>query len=213
MNKQWMGLALVGLLSWTGAVSANLVVNGGFEDKPTGAPIGGGSGWDYYDADSINGWEGDNLELWIGRNPSAYEGNYHAELNAHGQNSDSWSIFQSFDTEVGVKYNLTFAYSARRGDDQSSKEAFRVTAGDLDLAINDHVKNDWFVFDGVFTALSESTTLMFESIFPYSRTAGNFLDDIQVTQVVRTASVPEPSPWVLLSLGLLGLGALRKRAV
>ncbi len=212
-TKLLMISSLLGMLLALPA-SANLIVNGGFEEPATGAPIGGGNGWAYYDAENINGWNGDNLELWIGRNPDAYEGDYHAELNAHGANGSSseaataWSITQTFNTVANQSYNLFFAYSARRGTEEESSEAFRVSiegaTETFDYVINDHTTAGWLTFAESFIAAGTSATLTFTSIFPESRTVGNFLDDVRVT-------VPEPSSIAILALGLVGLGISRKR--
>lgn len=205
MNKILQAAVLFPALSILTSVSANanLIVNGGFE-ATTGSPIGGGSGWNYYESSDVPGWDGDNIELWIGRNPDAYEGEYHAELNAHGKNDGPWTISQTFATTAGQSYDLFFAYSARRGDDQSSNEAFKVAVDGLEESIDDHVKNSWNTFSKSFIADGDFATLSFTSVTPYSRTLGNFLDDVRVT-------VPEPGSLALLTLGLVGLSMSRKR--
>ena len=78
-------------LSLSTSANANLLVNGSFEDQ-TDNGEGGGTGWSYYAANSVPGWDGSNIELWTGLTPSAFEGSYHAELNAHPQTSGAWSI-------------------------------------------------------------------------------------------------------------------------
>ena len=98
MKNRILVLGLLLSTSWVTSVNANLIINGGFENPTTGNRLGGGSDWDYYAAASVPGWEGDNIELWTGRQPTAIEGQRYAELNAHGNNSGAWSIFQTFDT-------------------------------------------------------------------------------------------------------------------
>lgn len=49
---------VVGLLLAVSA-NANLIVNGGFEDNTV--PVGN---WGYFPSASVNGWDGDNIEIW-----------------------------------------------------------------------------------------------------------------------------------------------------
>jgi len=183
---------------------ANLLVNGSFEDAPNVAPLGGDGSWNFYNASQINGWDGDNLELWIGRNPSAYDGDYHAELNAHGQNTGNWSISQTFNTVAGSTYNVFFAYSARTGNSNGSSEIFNVSVDNSSWQITDHVPGSWKTFSSSFIADDTSATITFASVVPFSGTMGNFLDDVRVTDV------PAPSALALLGLGLLSLRLARK---
>lgn len=209
--KIWSKAAFLSLFIFAfGSAHANLIINGGFELKPTGSPLGGGSGWNYYNADSIIGWQGDNIELWSGRNPAAYEGQYHAELNAHGANTGNWSISQTFATTAGTNYELVFAYSARRGDKSSSNEAFAVTVDNAAFNISDHVTNDWFIFTGHFVADDDFATLTFSSIFPEFNSVGNFLDDIRVTASPTITSVSEPNPFVLFAFAIMTFGLYRR---
>lgn len=180
-------------------VSANLIVNGGFEqpDVPTG-------NWQYFSSAAVDGWEGDNIEIWDNYGGvSAYEGSQFAELNAHPYSGSEFGIFQNFATTIGQSYDLSFAYRAR----QSNSESFdvSVTPG-MTWNLDDHVVGAWSIFSGSFVASSELTTLTFTSVIPETGTVGNFLDDVKVT-----ASVPEPGSIALLGLSLLGMGVARRR--
>jgi hypothetical protein len=190
-------------LSLSTSANANLLVNGGFEDQ-TGTAQGVNTGWSYYLAADVPGWDGSNIELWTGLTPSAYEGSYHAELNAHPQTSGAWSIYQTFTTIVGQTYDVFFAYSARNGGSSASDEEFTVAFNGTTFTLNDHVVGSWRTFSQSFIATGLTTTLTFTSVVPLDGTEGNFIDDVRV-------NVPEPSAVALLGLGLLGLGVARKR--
>jgi hypothetical protein len=190
-------ITVVLLLTVSGYAHSNLIVNGGFESPDIS------SGWTY-GADPSGSWQGDNIEVWASgfSGVDSYEGNQHAELNAHSYDGTVWSIYQSFDSMLAEVYNISFAYRAR----QNSSEAFRVTLHDsngtiLDDLIDDHVTGQWNYFADSFLGTGNEITLTFTSVNPATGTAGNFLDGVQVT-----SNVPEPSTLVLFGLGLAGLG-------
>jgi hypothetical protein len=187
------------------SANANLVVNGGFEDNSTGSALGGGGGWKYYDSNDVLGWDGSNLELWGTLGIDSYEGDYHAELNSHGQNSGAWTISQTFNTIAGQGYDLFFAYSARLSNGNGSSESFSVRVDGLYYELDDHVVGNWNTYSDSFIADGNTATLTFSSIDQQRWTYGNFLDDVRISEV------PEPSSLTLLALGFLGLGAVRKR--
>lgn len=185
-------------LSLSAGASANLIVNGGFEDNNV-AP----GTWQFYSATAVNGWEGSNIEIWDHMGGViAPEGNQHAELNAH-PNAGSFSIYQTFSTVVGALYDVSFFYSARA----SASESFRFSVDTLNALISDHVVGTWNQYVDVFRATSTSTTLRFTSVTPTNSTIGNFIDGVSVTR-----HVPEPAGYALLALGILGLGLARHRA-
>lgn len=191
-------LGLVVGMSASAVASANLIVNGGFEDNDV-AP----GTWQFYSASAVNGWEGSNIEIWDHlMGVTAPEGNQHAELNAH-PNAGSFSIYQSFATVVGQLYDVSFFYSART----SNSESFRFSVGNLNAVMDDHVVGRWSQYLNSFRADSTSTTIRFTTITPSNSTLGNLLDGVTVTR-----NVPEPAGYALLALGLIGLGIARHRA-
>jgi len=186
--------------------SANLIVNGSFEDNDVQQ-----GKWKWFYADDVNGWNGSNIEIWDNFNGiDATEGNQFAELNSHANGKNQFGIFQSFQTDIGRTYDVSFAYRARK----SNKEAFEVGLSDsVDVPIfsqivDDHTVGEWSFFTGSFVSRSTTTSLWFSTIFPYRGTVGNFIDDIKVTAV---SEVPAPSVWILTIIGLGGLFCLKKR--
>ena len=195
-------LPAICLLTASGIAHGNLIVNGGFESPSID------SGWTF-GPDPLAGWKGDNIEVWASgfNDVVSYEGNQHGELNAHPYDKTEWSIYQSFDTTLNELYDISFAYSARRNDE----EAFRFSLADdtssiFDKIIDDHEPGEWEYFSDSFFGNGKEMTLTFTSITPRKGTVGNFLDAIKVV------SVPEPGMISLLGAGLLGLGFARRRA-
>lgn len=189
--------AVAGLLLAISA-QANLIVNGGFEDNDVAT-----GNWAYFPSSNVNGWEGDNLEIWDSLlGVVAPEGTQHAELNAHPFDGTVFSIFQSFNTVIGQTYDVSFYYSAR----SSNTEQFSFNVAGLSALLNDHTVGSWSQYTGSFIANSALTTINFTSFD--AGTMGNFLDDVVVTSRVH---VIESSPLVMLLIGLVGLFYSRRK--
>jgi hypothetical protein len=194
---------LTGLLLAVSA-NANLIANGGFEDNNVAA-----GSWNYFSSASVNGWDGDNIEIWnqFG-GVVAPEGQQHAELNAHPFDGSVFSIYQDFATVIGQTYDVSFFYSAR----ESASEAFNFSVGSLAALLDDHVVGSWSQYTGSFVATSLLSTITFTTTD--TSTIGNFLDDVVVVADVNSnphTSVPESSPLVMLLIGLGGLVLIRRK--
>lgn len=190
-------LGVVAGLLLTVTAHANLIVNGGFEDNDVAA-----GNWAYFPSSSVNGWEGDNLEIWDNLlGVVAPEGRQHVELNAHPFDGTVFSIFQRFNTVIGQTYDVSFYYSARGSD----SEQFSFSVAGLSAVLNDHTVGSWNHYTGSFVADSALTTINFTSFD--AGTLGNFLDDVVVTSRVQ---VLESSPLLMLLIGLVGLFYSRK---
>ncbi|MEC7727174.1 MAG: DUF642 domain-containing protein [Pseudomonadota bacterium] len=195
----------VGLAAMLSApfASANLLVNGSFEDSPALTQAGGG--WGFFNPDQVDGWDSNdnNIEIWDSgfNGVTAADGNQFAELNAHPETGSAFTLFQDVVTTIGESYSLSFAYRARNG-----QESFDVSAGDLSENILNTNTGGWTVFSGMFTATNEITRLMFTSVDPETETLGNFIDNVSIV-----AKVPEPGTLALVALGLAGIGLTRRR--
>lgn len=194
--------------------NANLIVNGSFEDNAVNPGT-----WRWFYSADVNGWTGSNIEIWddfLG--VKAVDGTQFAELNAHANSGQQFTIAQSFNTTVNSLYDLSFFYRARRSND----EAFQVSLSNgqsnfFEQIMTDHIVGEWSFFNATFRAASSTTTLLFSSVQPHSGTVGNFLDNIVVTGAPTSLSaqpVSEPAAFTLLAIfGGLFLMRLKKRQV
>lgn len=188
-------IAALGLLLSAGA-SANLLVNGGFEDNDVNA-----NSWKAYNSSDVAGWDGSRIEIWDTFNGVlAAEGSQHAELNADPNSQAGFTIFQNFNTVVGQQYDVSFYYRARA----NNNEVFEFSVGGLGATMSDHTTSSWSMFHDSFVASDWTSTIRFTTVT--TGTIGNFLDGVSVT-----SSVPAPGTLALVVMGLFGLGAARRR--
>jgi hypothetical protein len=187
------------------SAQASVITNGNFEDN-----VISNNSWRWFGADQVNGWDGSNLEIWRGyAGVQAYSGQQFIELNAHGANKGAWSVFQTFNTVSGARYQLSFAYRARA----NSNETFSVTVADLNQTLTDHVTGEWRLFTGYFTAGNTSSLLRFTS--GNSGTIGNFIDDVQITELpvqINSNPVPTGPTGALLAIAAAALFWRRRQA-
>lgn len=202
---KWVAISALFLALAGTSAQASVISNGNFEDN-----VIGNNSWRWFSADQVNGWDGSNLEIWRGyAGIQAYSGQQFIELNAHGANKGDWSIFQTLNTVSGSRYQLSFAYRARA----SNNETFSVTVADLNQTLNDHVKGEWRLFTGYFTAGATSSLLRFTS--GTNGTVGNFIDDVRVTELppqLNSNQVPTGPTGVLLAIGATLLFWRRRKA-
>jgi hypothetical protein len=196
MKTELRLMVLLSFVLFSSFSQAGLIVNGGFEDTQ----VNDGS-WRWFTSDNVAGWDGSNIEIWDSLTKfESYEGEQHAELNAHGSKG-SFSIFQTLSTSQNSAYDVSFAYAARR----STSEAFQFDIIDssgfviFSDIMDDHTVKSWSLFDTSFTALSDLTTIRFTTI--NSGTYGNFLDDVNV--VTSTTKLPGAPVAVAEPTGIL----------
>lgn len=205
--KAIVGFALV----ISANVSANLIVNGSFEDNN----VASGS-WAKYNASNVNGWDGQNFEIWDNLGgTAAYEGDQLLELNSWGaRNADNnaYMISQSFDSDENASYVVEFAYMAR----SNSNESFLFEISDdmgntlFSQVLDDHTTSDWLTFDTTFLATSTLSSISFTSVS--GGTVGNLIDGVSVTAVSASAtSVPEPATLAPFVAALMLVGARRMK--
>ena len=179
---------------------ATLIVNGDFEQNFVTS-----NNWANFASTAVAGWQGSDIEIWNAFNSvTAPSGNNFIELNSNDKSkiNGKWTIFQTFATEVGREYNLSFFYRARSKD----TEAFSVSVADVSWNMTDHVVAGWSYFFNSFTATANTSTLSFTATS--GGTVGNFIDDVAVTAAPgRDIAVDVPAPATLAAFGF-GLLAL-----
>ena len=207
MLRYALTAAALGLIPAT-ALSAQAVTNGGFENPVVAPPC-----CNTVPPDSLPGWtvSTGNTNVVLGTYGStngnlAYEGNQYLDLVGQG---GIGSIYQDLTTSVGQVYTITFAYSHNLFTPSSATSASAsVGVGTLFDIITHNTGDtsnlDWRVYTNTFTATAPTTRLTFTNLTG-GVNEGVFLDAISV------AAVPEPSTWMMMLLGLAGIGFMTYR--
>lgn len=194
--KTWL-LSFCVILLFAPAAHANLIQHGSFEE-----PNVKNKGWRFFDpatTPGLTGWQGDNIEIWDSLfGFEASHGEQHAELNAHPNQKEHFSFYQTFATTPNQLYTLTFDYAARRNKNESFVVDIMGDSPLLLTTLDDHERFTWRNFSETFYADSDFSTLRFTS--QNKGTQGNLLDNVRVTVV------PEPDllfPVMLFAVFLL----------
>jgi len=167
----------------------NLITNGSFE---TGDFTGWTTGGNFEDTQASSGPFYDYS--------GAQDGSFYATLGPVGSDG---TLSQTLTTVAGAQYNISFWF-ASVGDNPSD---FSVSWDGTPLLslTNPNTGSNWTQY--TFTATgtgSDTLTLAFRD-----DPAWMALDNVSVTQA--PSSVPEPSSFLLLGTGVLGLGGFVRR--
>ncbi len=196
-------LAPLTLLS-TG-VQAGFIVNGSFEDNTAGsyAALAGG------DSTSITGWTTTDTGVELFIPPNAADGSYIVDLNNYIYNKGG--IQQTFTTEIGRKYTITFAATTiqQSGRDGTGQVDVMIGADEYSYLLENHTASylwEYYSFDYIATDIT--TTLKFSNS-TNSFQNFSFIDDVNGD----LATVPVPAAAWLFGSGIVGLIAVARRKV
>ena len=210
-NQMKKGLSTVALavatLGLHTTASANLVLNGGFEDvnPAPGVQTQANGTWSIYSA--IAGWTttaGPGIEVRNNVAGTASEGFNYVELDSTGNTTMS----QTLTTSAGSYYALTFDYSGRAGVAAASN-GIEVLWNNVVVNLNPITASGIGQGNHVWTGYSfgvygsGSDVLSFRSVGT-SDSLGGSLDNVRV--------VSEPGVLAAFGLGLLALGWTRRRS-
>jgi hypothetical protein len=194
------------------ASAAELLTNGSFEDFGAATPDPGWMGYTYYDggAVALPGWnvESGSVDvIWTG-SPwgPAYDGTNSLDING-------WSagtISQSFATDIGKLYTVSFAYSRNpagapdpaTADVFVGSDIFHVTAAN-DGSFGSPYNMAWKTGSFSFVGTGLDTIKLAATV---EGNGGVFFDKVSVS-----GAVPEPASWALMIGGFGMAGAMLRR--
>ena len=210
------GAALLGL---TGPASAATFSNGSFESAgaagvrqqispgsvPSWTYIAGAErsgSYDFYESDGQDGL-------------TAADGAHYVSFGHNGTHGGS--IYQDFHTVIGTTYTVTYSVAEQGGHDPAHHLRAMITNGRQVLSKDNTDLSTRFAAGApiTFTATTDLTRLTF---FDATPTGGGGVANLALDAVSITASggpanggVPESAPWVLMLLGVAGVGAIMRR--
>jgi hypothetical protein len=181
------------------AVASNLVSNCGFES-------GSFSSWTGTATTIGPNYAGIDTSDPFTINPTPYEGGYEAYL---GGFRSTIALTQTLATTAGSVYQIEFALLNDTNPSTNSTNSFALLFGGMSLFSQTATPADAYtLYTLMGTATSSSTALSFVS----ENDGGYFeLDSVSVRNTSAVAVTPEPSSFVLLGTGVLGVVGVIKR--
>jgi hypothetical protein len=211
-KKALLALALAGAVASAQAV---VLLNEGFDNISTLA----GSGWVMNNASTpvgSTGWyQGD--DTIFGAQSGAAESYIAANYNNSVTDGtiNNWLITPTFSTE----FASTMTFWIRGGNDDGFSDNFMVRLSQggsnlIDFTLTTQLieasKDGWVGWQVGYGAQGAGKIGRFAFLYTGDQNTSNYLGVDSVT-ITNNTDVPEPSIWVMLGTGLLGLFALRRR--
>jgi hypothetical protein len=207
--KRALLVATCASLIATGAVNANLLTNGSFEDTTNFVNQGNDTMSLMAGSTALTGWTVNGRSLaWIGpTNPfglSAQNGSYFLDLTDYNTGAPFGGVQQTVSTIAGHKYEVTFYLgSSTTFGIEDGLTASAAGAFDTFTSTNGgSSSNLWQLETFDFTASAATTTL---SLVGASGRDYIGLDNV-VMDDLGVGPVPEPSTWAMMLFGFVGLG-------
>jgi len=193
------------VLTHAAPISSNLIQNGSFENPGVNA-----NSWSMFT--TLQGWNvgANQIEVRNKVSGQAYDGSNFVELDVVNNSS----IWQSFQTQKGQNYLLSFAYANRPDNKGASSNGIQWSLGNLfSGVVGNNTATNWTVFEQSFVGTGGLLTLTFAG-YGKSDGYGTSLDAVSVTTQSQDQRVPEPGSLALLvgAGAALLLAARRRRA-
>lgn len=228
MRNLLSSLALLGALVTTGA-SAELLINGDFEQVPVAAEDIAEKGWGNFDNNTMIGWSAKNgvTEVWAGYGGYLpYDGLQLSELNSVSLNT----LYQLFPTVAGNSYVFSIYYDSRYDfidGGTRPEERFNVSVQDFDTSeliysvdvLDNASSGSWEQLTFSFVAQGDVTRLAIEALTVVGKSSGVLLDaasvqaqgpDVEFNDGSFLKDVPVPFLGAGFALGLIGLRNARR---